>query len=212
MNTLKHIINNFDVGENEIRNINRTEMAQTLGELGFKTGAEIGVAEGLHAKVLCDNIPGLELALIDIWEEYPGYTEYKNTNEVYLEARERLKPYNANFIKKFSMDAISLFDDNSLDFVYIDSAHDFKNVAMDISEWSGKVKPGGIVFGHDYKYHQAYIDKGRQRHPIEVKPVVDAYCYCKGIELYVLDNDKQDPTFNWDNPGWMFVRSEKDPL
>jgi hypothetical protein len=52
--TLDYILEKFKPelsprGGTEIHQINRTIMAQTLGELGFKEGAEVGVAEGYHA-------------------------------------------------------------------------------------------------------------------------------------------------------------------
>lgn len=36
------------------------------------------------------------------------------------------------------------------DFVFIDAAHDYENVRADILAWRMKVKPGGILAGHDY--------------------------------------------------------------
>ncbi len=200
----------------DIRNINRTIVAQMFAELGFKVGAEIGVAEGIYSKILFDNIPGLKLHCVDIWEKYPGYSEYKQIEQVYIEAQERLKPYNCNIIKKFSIDAAEDFEDNTLDFVFIDGGHDFKNVAIDISSWSKKVRPGGIVFGHDYKYHTSYIQKTphrypRLRHAIEVKVVVDAYLYAKQIKpWFVLNSEIPDAILGRDNPCWMFVRQEND--
>src|SRR5690606_13340692 len=100
-----------------VHGINRTIMAQTLQELGFKEGAEIGVAEGNHAKVLFDANPNLKLYLVDIWKKYPGYEEYADPEKCYQEALGKLKSYNCEFIRKFSMDAVMDFKDNSLDFV-----------------------------------------------------------------------------------------------
>ena len=42
------------------------------------------------------------------------------------------------------------FADNSLDFVYIDANHQDPYVTQDITAWQGKVRPGGILAGHDY--------------------------------------------------------------
>ena len=221
-NTINYIGKRFNVDIStspiQLAQINRTILAQVMGELRFKIGAEIGVAEGIYSKILFDNIPGLKLHAIDIWKNYPGYAELQNPEETYIEAKKRLKNQDCNFIKKFSMDAVSDFADNSLDFVFIDGGHDFKNVACDISEWSKKVKPGGIVFGHDYKFHQAFMQKGpgkyaRYRYAIEVKIVADAFRDAKGIRpWFQLYPEIPDPTFGPDNPCWMFVRQEGDKV
>lgn len=214
-NTLDIIISKFglDVSQKspvEIRNINRTIMAQTLGELEFKVGAEIGVAQGDHAKLLCEENPDLKLYCIDIWKPYFGYNEYTDRiTRYYREAKDKLAPHKTIFIKKYSMEAIYDFADESLDFVYIDGAHDFKSVADDICEWTKKVKMGGIVFGHDYKRSR---DTGG-KYPVDVKDVVQAYTYSHSIApWFVLKNDIRDPKFGRDNPGWLFVRQKTDRI
>src|SRR5260221_412005 len=50
------------------------------------------------------------------------------------------------------MEAVEDFEDESLDFVYIDANHEFRYIAEDLCEWTKKVKKGGIVAGHDYFY------------------------------------------------------------
>lgn len=209
--TLEIILKKFNPtiarrGGTELRKMNRSSMAGILSELGFKLGAEVGVAEGNHAEVICKAIPGVKLHLVDIWEKYDGYHEYADPDKCFLEAIEKLKSYDISVHKKFSMDAVRDFEDNSLDFVYIDAGHDFKNVAQDICEWSKKVRVGGIVFGHDYK-------RSYRRFRVDVKDVVDAYMYAHGIRpWFILANDIRDPNFGPDNPGWMFVRQETDRL
>jgi len=53
-------------------------------------------------------------------------------------------------IKKTSVEAAKDFPDGSLDAVYIDAEHDEDSVRMDIRTWRPKIKPGGILSGHDY--------------------------------------------------------------
>lgn len=53
-------------------------------------------------------------------------------------------------IRKTSTDAAVMFEDASLDIVYIDAVHDYKHVSEDIRAYLPKVKHGGIIAGHDY--------------------------------------------------------------
>ena len=50
----------------------------------------------------------------------------------------------------YSIDIAPSVDDGSLDFVYIDGAHDLDSVRADIAAWAPKVRPGGFIGGHDY--------------------------------------------------------------
>jgi predicted O-methyltransferase YrrM len=43
-----------------------------------------------------------------------------------------------------------LFDDASLALVFIDGAHDIESVRADIRAWKPKIRPGGLLAGHDY--------------------------------------------------------------
>ena len=53
-------------------------------------------------------------------------------------------------IKKTSIEAAKDFEDSSLDAVYIDAEHDEVSVREDIKAWRPKIKPGGLLCGHDY--------------------------------------------------------------
>lgn len=49
-----------------------------------------------------------------------------------------------------STEAAARFQDKSLDFVWIDGNHEYDAVKADISAWLPKIKPGGVLAGHDY--------------------------------------------------------------
>lgn len=164
MNTLDYILNKFSLGFDdstrmpiEIPDIGRNGLAKLFHELGFKSGAEIGVLEGEYSEIICKANPEAKLYSIDPWVPHRGYTDFmrKETFEkAYAAAKARLAPYNCEIVKKFSLDAVKDFADESLDFVYIDGDHNFQNCTDDIAEWSKKVKYGGIISGHDYIKHK----------------------------------------------------------
>ena len=45
--------------------------------------------------------------------------------------------------------AASSFEDRSIDFLFIDGAHDRENVAADLAHWLPKMKPSGVIAGDD---------------------------------------------------------------
>lgn len=49
-----------------------------------------------------------------------------------------------------SNEGTAYYADNSLDFVFIDAGHTYNEVVADINDWLPKVRPGGIIAGHDY--------------------------------------------------------------
>ena len=140
---------------------NRGDLAILFRDFGYTVGAEIGVGSGPFSEMLFQLIPGLKLYCVDAWKPYSGYLDFSNPIELetdYERALTRLAPYHAIIIRKFSMEAVKMIPDKSLDFVYIDARHENPEVGDDIREWSKKVRRGGIVSGHDYVHiHQDVI-------------------------------------------------------
>jgi hypothetical protein len=158
MGTLEYIKQKYRLDDGpspiEIRDTNRDDLGELFRELGFTRGAEIGVCCGDFSEQLCKDIPGLHLICIDPWIVYENYFDYMiqdTLNEAYGMAQEKLKNYDCELVRKFSMDAVKDIPDGSLDFVYIDGNHSLDNVINDLTQWSRKVRKDGIVSGHDYR-------------------------------------------------------------
>lgn len=157
---------------NSIRD--RIELAKFFNQSGFKKGAEIGVADGRYAEILCQNIPGLHLIAVDPWTPYDGNWRSKDYQQkAYETAVERLQSYRPTILRKTSIEASLEVPDESLDFVFIDGDHHFDYIMEDIIAWSRKVRKGGIVSGHDY---YEFKTGG-------IIPAVDAYVKAHNIDL-----------------------------
>ena len=156
------------------------DLIKYFGELGFNKGAEIGVAAGYFSEAMFKVIPNLKLYCVDIWRQYRGnpWSKNKEKNIAMLEeARSRLSKYDAELIQDMSMEAVKRFENDSLDFVFIDANHSFDYVMEDLIEWSKKVRVSGIVSGDDY-----YLF--RKAGVIEA---VDAYTKAHGIQFNLTD-------------------------
>jgi len=131
----------------------RMTLARLFAQLGYTVGAEIGVGSGPYSEALCQTIKGLHLYAVDAWTPYPQYRDFTNPEHLasdHDQARIRLGPYHVTFLHMMSEKAALEVPDRSLDFVYIDANHDSPYIDQDIELWAPKVRPGGIVSGHDY--------------------------------------------------------------
>ena len=86
---------------------------------------------------------GCELTAVDLWPR-DTFTIF-NANMDALGFTNKFKT-----LRMASLAAAKLFDDRSLDFVFIDAAHDYESVKADILAWRPKVRLGGTLAGHDY--------------------------------------------------------------
>src|SRR3989344_5136205 len=195
----------------EIPDCSRDDLPQFFIDRGYKVGAEIGVEKGKFAEILCRG--GLKIYAIDPWLQYPDFTHPKGQKRLdaqYEHAKRILAQYDCTILRKTSMEALSDFKDESLDFVYIDGNHHFKYVAQDICEWSKKVKKGGIISGHDYFYPKRTVSlEWKCLTTCHVQYVADAYTkaydirnwYVLGQEIAVKGERRdRSPSWMWSNP------------
>jgi predicted O-methyltransferase YrrM len=182
-----------------IPNSDRRTLARLFRQFELKIGAEIGVGGGIYSEMICQEVPGVKLYCVDWWEPYAGYRDIKDPEHLetdYKNAQVRLRSYNTQIIKAYSGDAAKQFYDGSLDFVYIDANHDSPYIDEDIREWSKKVRPGGIVSGHDYM-------EGHR----DVMRIVDDYTYTHKIDPWFavgqrgeMGNPELIPSWFWVQP------------
>jgi hypothetical protein len=88
----------------------------------------------------------------------------------FCEQLARFQPLRVNLIPGDSRHAAELFDDASLDCVFIDACHETPAVLRDIDVWTKKVVPGGIVVGDDFGW-DSVRNAVKQRFPdVHVTP------------------------------------------
>jgi hypothetical protein len=206
MDTLDFIVKKYDIDLTrespfELKLCRKLVLPTLFKDLGFNTGVEVGVLDGTYSEVLCKDIPNLKLYSVDKWAVYPIYHNRRKQyhyDAAYGQALEKLKPYpNCQIIKEWSMDAVKQFEDNSLDFVFIDANHDFEHITEDIAEWGKKVRIGGIISGHDFG------DSPRSLF-CSVETVVRAWTKAKRIHRWFILNSE----LTADERSWMWVKAE----
>lgn len=159
-------------------------LLQARGLLGV--GAEIGVQEGLFSRHLLAHWGGRRLLSVDSWEHEAGgdYVDVANVGQAEQDARyrrtcQRLAVFGdrSEVWRLRSTEAAERLADASLDFVYIDARHDYPAVLEDLAAWVPKVRPGGIVAGHDYL--DGDLPEGR----FGVKSAVDEFFAARGARV-----------------------------
>ena len=123
---------------------------------------EVGVWKGKSvAYLVVELINQNKNIIIDCIDTFEGTKDDGHFNDpivakgkLYEHFMNNMKPVQGmiNPIKMTSLEASKLYEDNSIDFLFIDASHDYKNVLADIKAWYPKVKTGGIISGDDYSW------------------------------------------------------------
>jgi hypothetical protein len=127
------------------------------------TFVEIGAYLGRSTWFLADAIKrsGKEIRLfvVDLWDgwfydDYNQQTPMREGGDVFWHFMNNMRKGGVDDalcpLRMPSAKAAGLFDDGSLDFVFIDGDHGYMAVRHDLECWFPKVKRNGILAGHDY--------------------------------------------------------------
>ena len=137
----------------------RNQFSMMMSEREFDVAVEVGTHRGDYANILLTDWQG-KLYCVDPWCDVEGYEyqaqiliDHLHGNKERLRDLERAKSLlngkNVTFIQKLSVDAAEEFEDSSVDFIYIDGNHEEPYVYEDLVTWWPKLRPGGVLAGHD---------------------------------------------------------------
>lgn len=143
-------------------------------------GAEVGVWDGRLSQFLLSSRNDLSLFMVDRWRDVPDGHRYKRSNsqmantspEGFAEVQARAwkvvnrYPSRAKPLKGESVEMANHVADGALDFVFIDADHSYEGVKEDIAAWFPKLKPGGLMGGHDWD-HPDHQDEWGVRKAVE---------------------------------------------
>lgn len=141
--------------------VNKTEfkcsgfgLYELLKDKGEIVGLEIGCDIGDTSYFLLSKLQNLTLNTIDPYTDYVDWNgnNLNSRDQMYHDVISRMESFGERFnlIRKTSDDAFSGFDDESLDFIFIDGLHTYEQLTKDCKNYYSKVKTGGIFSGHDY--------------------------------------------------------------
>jgi hypothetical protein len=193
--------------------MNRRELFENISKnIQHGIGVEIGTFRGEFSKTMLEIWNGT-LYMVDVWREldgeYDDSSNHKNHINVFQDVMNNIEPFydRAIMIRTDSKNASKLFQDNSVDFVYIDANHAYDFVVEDIELWYPKIKVGGYLWGHDYLKldwgHPPFAPNGKDKYiwsndgnpntPLRyagifgVNPAVDEFCEREGYTPIVTD-------------------------
>lgn len=148
-------------------------------------GAEIGTFKGESAEWMLDNIFTAPDSVYHCIDPFTGSVEHHvggiDCDTLEQEARKRLTRFpNVRFHVGYSNEILRNWE-KSLDFIYVDGAHDALNVLRDAVLVFEHLKPGGLMVFDDYEW--AVFPNAVDR----PKMAVDAFLACYAKELNVIN-------------------------
>jgi hypothetical protein len=173
---------------------------------------EVGTCWGGFAEFLAEFTPCSKLFCVDPYKKFDAleYVDGLNTmtqeqmDEKYMSVSERLqRKYGEKItmIRKCSTDVAEMFEDNTLDFVYIDGNHMYTAVLDDLTAWYPKIRDGGILAGDD-------VESLDLKHDSDGNAFVlhdESKFGCYGVHTALLEFQKNHPEFTFSLEGNQFI-------
>ena len=118
-------------------------------------GVEVGVRHGYFSNYLLLAFSELHLICVDPYLPYNdcGYVfSEEKQDSIYEKTIQLLESFvgRAVLFRTSSLVGATFCIDSKADFVFIDAEHTYERVCEDLEAWIIKVRPGGLMCGHDF--------------------------------------------------------------
>lgn len=127
--------------------LNRLLMLEKMEKNGVV--AEIGVDEGKFSQLIHKKVKPAKFHLIDMWGTDRFHDGKFEAVKTYFS--EEIEEGTVQIHKTMSTKAAHDFADEYFDWIYIDTDHSYETTRDELKLYAPKMKPGGIMAGHDYR-------------------------------------------------------------
>ena len=129
-------------------------LANVIQHNDWKVGAEIGVNVGGTTQFILRENPQLFLFAVDNWGEMENNGITKKNKKRFLIFHHAIRDLKSrvSILEGTSWEMAEKVEDQSLDFIFIDASHQYEHVVKDIKAWTPKLKPEGVIAGHDIHF------------------------------------------------------------
>lgn len=175
---------------NRLEGRRRHEVLLLLNKEEGATGVELGVASGGFSRRMLESGRFKHFFGVDMYADGHDIDQYKTA----LRTVGLYSPY--TLLRMTFDEAYDLFEDESLDFIYIDGyAHSGQEGGDTIWKWSRKVRVGGVIAGDDYDPHWPLVQQAVHRF------IADT-----GFQLHHTTETEPDVAYA-DFPSWATIKS-----
>lgn len=140
----------FDLESKHIANtrilVNRQELLKLMPKNAIC--AEIGVDKGEFSEEILRETSPQKLFLIDAWNDQVYHNGLRDL--VLKKFKNEITSGLIEIKIGYSTDVLSDFPDQFFDWIYLDTAHTYNITIAELNILKIKMKPGGIITGHDY--------------------------------------------------------------
>jgi hypothetical protein len=140
----------FDLQERHVSNVKLLPNRSILLDHLIKSGkvAELGVNKGDFSREILQICSPEELHLVDAW----GSDRYHGGLRTLVETSfaEDIARGCVHIHQGYSTEMALKFPDSFFDWIYIDTDHSYSVTKAELQAYKSKIKPGGIIAGHDY--------------------------------------------------------------